>query len=140
MVSFSRTFASFRAGTLSDKKTYSTYLAFDQSFGSSVRVITQAEVIAEYILFGVTGLLVKYFIPARHATRWKTAIGALEIGAQFIKKAPLKAAGQTYVVTVSYANNRMYQNLKIYHNYQAYIQSPNNPMYNNTSSVAIPGF
>ena len=120
-------------------KNYAAHLAFDISSSTTYHTVTTAEAVANCVILTVASL---YTMVSWNATglKWiSTLIGALNTGAIWYS-APNLATEQYIKIHTYYSNGREYAEISIWHNYLAYCNDPTNPMYNNTSSVAIIGY
>lgn len=137
---YSRTYASFLAGSLSEKKTYSTYLAFSTSSGYARRAVTSAEATANKIALTAAGVYTTLNFPAGSTARWVSLIiSGVSIGAIW-STTPGLTTGQYIELYTYYSSGKMYQRVKMWHNYTAYKNDYSNPLYSRTSSASLPGF
>jgi len=137
---YSRTYASFSAYSYSEKKVYSTYLAFNTDSGNTYHTVTSADAIANKITLTAMGVFTTLSFPKGSYAYWSALIvSGLSISAIW-DSSPGFSAGQYIELHTYYSSGRMYQRVKMWHNYMAYLYSYSNPTFDSISSVALPGF
>lgn len=137
---YSQTYASFLAGSYSEKKAYSTYLAFNTSSGYGYHTVTSAEATVKKLSLTAAGIFTTLSFPSGSAARWTSLIIAgVNIGAIW-STVPGLTANQYIEMYTYYSGGQMYQRIRMWHNYTAYKNDYGNPMYSSTSSASLPGF
>lgn len=136
----SRTYASFMANNYSEKAVYRTFYAFNSSPSNTYHTVTAAEAAANLVVLTAATLYTKIEFPPGSIAYWVAEIvGGLFIMANF-STYPKLVPGQYIKLYTSYSGGRMYQKIMIWHNYTAFQNNPNNPMYQYESSAMLPGF
>ena len=136
----SRTYASFTARNYSEKAVYRTFYAFDTSSHYTYHTVTAAEVAINKVVLTAAEIYTMLTFPQGSFARWVcTIVGGLSI-ASIWSASPGISTGQFIQLYTYFSGGRMYQRVSIWHNYLAYQQGPNNPMYRSTSSAKLPGF
>lgn len=137
---YSRTYASFLAGSYSEKEIYDTYLAFNTSPSYAYHTVTSAEATINKVTLTAATLYTTLTFPPGSAAAWTSIIvSGVSIGTIW-STAPGLNANQYIELYTYYSGGRMYQRIKIWHNKTAYNNDYGNPMYSNTSSASSPAF
>ncbi|MDD4541100.1 MAG: hypothetical protein PHR78_02890, partial [Eubacteriales bacterium] len=136
----SGTYALFIAYNYSEKAVYKTFNAFDSTPSYTYHTVTAAEAAAGKIVLLAAGLFTMYDFPDEPVVKCiVTIVAGLDL-VMSLSSFPGISKGQ-YTETYTYfIGDKIYQRLSIWHNYLAYQQGPNNPMYRSTSSASLPGF
>ena len=136
----SRTYASFTARNYSEKAAYRTFYAFDTSSRYTYHTVTAAEVRTNQIVLTAATLYTDLYFPIGKAAKWVARIVSGLTITSIWSASPGISTGQFIQLYTYFSGGRMYQRVSIWHNYLAYQQGPNNPMYRSTSSAKLPGF
>jgi hypothetical protein len=139
IISQSRTYASFSAHSYSEKKTYSTYLAFNTSSSLTHHLVTPAEIVAGKIVLTIAAVSVSIILD-KYQLRWLARI-VLGVEIFGIWSGPIELEANNYIeIFTYYSGGRMHRTIKIWSNYGSFIGAYNNPAYYGTSSASLPGF
>lgn len=136
----SRTYASFVARNYSEKAVYRTFYAFDTSTRYTYHTVTSSEAAIDKIVLIAAGLSTTLIFSAGKVGKWiATIVAGLDI-ASTLSSFPGISTGQYIEVRTHFIANKIYQRVSIWHNYLAYQQGPDNPLYRSASSAVLPGF
>jgi hypothetical protein len=139
LISQSRTYASFSAHSYSEKKTYSTYLAFNTSSSLTHHLVTPSEIVAGKIALTIATVST-FIVLAKLKLLWVAGI-VLGVDITGIWASPPELEAYNYIeIFTYYSGVRMYRTIKIWSNYGSFINAYNFPAYYGSSSASLPGF